>query len=178
MYHFSLDSTDYQGYTLVVHSEGYPYVSSARKMAAPVRFLTSNKEFNELTDTNALRKKVESFWLERTNDDKERAKELIGDFYKRVEYANQYFSCHQEGWQTDRGMIYLIFGAPEAIFKSESGETWNYGDGGGQSDLSFTFSKVGNPFSNNDYRLSRSPSYKTYWYSAVEAWRMGRAYAY
>ena len=33
-----------------------------------------------------------------------------------------------------------------------------------------------NIFTENDYKLERSPMYKSSWYKAVDAWRSGRAY--
>jgi len=177
MYHISTDTSDYIGYTLVAHEKAYPKVFSAEGMAAPLRYLTSNREFNAINDTAIIREKVEEFWLERAGD-KEKTRKLIESFYGRVAYANEFFSCHLEGWQSDRGMVYLIFGPPEVIFKSNTSETWTYGEDSKSNSLTFTFSRVVNPFSNNDFRLTRSPSYKTYWYSAVEAWRMGRTYSY
>jgi hypothetical protein len=35
---------------------------------------------------------------------------------------------------------------------------------------------VDNPFSDNDFKLQRSPGYKSNWYRAVDAWRSGRVY--
>ena len=36
--------------------------------------------------------------------------------------------------------------------------------------------KMENPFTENDYKLQRSPMYKSSWYRAVDSWRSGRAY--
>jgi isocitrate dehydrogenase kinase/phosphatase len=38
----------------------------------------------------------------------------------------------------------------------------------------FIYTKVENPFTDNDYILNRSESYKEIWYRNVDAWRMGR----
>ncbi len=43
--------------------------------------------------------------------------------------------------------------------------------------LSFSFEKVENPFTNNDYALSRNQLYQSSWYKAVESWRNGRVYS-
>jgi hypothetical protein len=42
--------------------------------------------------------------------------------------------------------------------------------------LSFTFVKLDNPFSDNDYALQRSANYRNLWYNAVDLWREGRVY--
>jgi hypothetical protein len=35
---------------------------------------------------------------------------------------------------------------------------------------------VVNPFTDNDFTLSRAPVYESHWYRAVDIWRSGRAY--
>ena len=47
-----------------------------------------------------------------SNHDKslERAKELIKNYYGRLQHANLFFTSYLEGWKTDRGMIFMIFG--------------------------------------------------------------------
>jgi hypothetical protein len=81
-----------------------------------------------------------------------------------------------EGWQTDRGMIYIIFGSPGTIYRSDESESWIYGTPNSTLALNFFFVKVKNPFTENDFTLTRSPSYESNWYRAVEIWRQGRAY--
>jgi len=41
--------------------------------------------------------------------------ELMNEYYYRVNVADQRFSGHRDGWRTDRGMIYIIYGEPDAI---------------------------------------------------------------
>ncbi|MCD6446946.1 MAG: GWxTD domain-containing protein, partial [Candidatus Marinimicrobia bacterium] len=41
--------------------------------------------------------------------------ELMNEYYYRVHVANQRFSGHREGWRSDRGMIYVIYGDPDAV---------------------------------------------------------------
>ena len=41
--------------------------------------------------------------------------ELMNEYYFRVNVANQRFSGHREGWRSDRGMIYILYGEPDAI---------------------------------------------------------------
>ncbi len=40
--------------------------------------------------------------------------ELMNEYYYRVYVANQRFSGQREGWRSDRGMIYIIYGEPDA----------------------------------------------------------------
>lgn len=41
--------------------------------------------------------------------------ELMNEYYYRVHVVNQRFSGHREGWRSDRGMIYIIYGEPDAV---------------------------------------------------------------
>ena len=41
--------------------------------------------------------------------------ELMNEYYYRVHVANQRFSGYKEGWRSDRGMIYVIYGDPDAV---------------------------------------------------------------
>ena len=118
---------------------------------------------------------IENFWLTHGGNE-ERSRLLIKKYYGRVRDANKYFASYTEGWRTDRGMIYTIFGMPNSIYKSPESESWTYGTVNSSLALNFFFIKVNNPFTENDYSLSRSPSYESNWFRAVEIWRQGRAY--
>ena len=124
-----------------------------------------------------IKKNVDNFWL-KIGGSPQRAKELIQAYYSRVKYANTFFSSYLEGWKTDRGMCYMIYGEPDIVYKSTSSETWIYGEEGVYSSLSLVFTKVTNPFTNNDFRLNRSTSLKSSWYRSVEFWRQGRIITY
>ena len=41
--------------------------------------------------------------------------ELMNEYYYRVHVANQRFSGHRDGWRSDRGMIFVIYGEPDAV---------------------------------------------------------------
>ncbi|MDZ7797839.1 MAG: GWxTD domain-containing protein [Candidatus Marinimicrobia bacterium] len=41
--------------------------------------------------------------------------ELMNEYYYRVQRANQRFSGQREGWRSDRGMIFIIYGEPDAV---------------------------------------------------------------
>jgi GWxTD domain-containing protein len=43
------------------------------------------------------------------------AKDFMEEYYGRVEYATKNFTGFTEGWKTDRGMIFILYGAPETI---------------------------------------------------------------
>jgi len=174
-YHFQVDSSGRNGFSLFHFSETFPNIKKAEDMIPPLRFITSRQEYDELMASTNKKAAVEKFWLDCTGNT-DRAREIIRKFYNRVQDANEYFSSYLEGWKTDRGMIFLIYGAPNIMYRTANSETWIYGEENNLNSLQYTFSKVNNPFSDNDYALERSEIYRQSWYMAVDVWRQGRAY--
>jgi GWxTD domain-containing protein len=41
--------------------------------------------------------------------------ELMEEYYSRVEYANKNFKHYLDGWRTDMGMVFIIFGSPNNV---------------------------------------------------------------
>jgi len=176
MYHIMADSNDIEGLTLFRFDESYPNITQTYQMVTPLRYISCNDEFQKLITSKSPKPDVDNFWLTAATGSKDRARELIRNYYNRIQDANRYFTSYEEGWKTDRGMIYLIFGPPNSIYRSSEGETWTYGEERNYMALSFTFVKLDNPFSDNDYALQRSANYRNLWYNAVDLWREGRVY--
>ncbi|HQI70459.1 MAG TPA: GWxTD domain-containing protein [Bacteroidales bacterium] len=170
IYHFQTDTSKKDGFTLFRFAEEFPQISSAREMLGPLRYITTKKEFNDLIMMKNTKSAIDNFWLDKAGNT-DRAKELIRIFYNRVQDANRFFSSYTEGWRTDRGMIYIIFGQPNSVYRSPYLETWYYGEDRNILSMTLDFNKTLNPFTENDYSLERSPEYKDVWYSAVESWR-------
>tara|TARA_A100001234_G_scaffold211073_1_gene211353 strand:+ start:210 stop:1469 length:1260 start_codon:yes stop_codon:yes gene_type:complete len=60
-----------------------------------------------------------SFWKERDPTPNTSINELMEEYYIRVNYVNEYFNMSwREGWETDFGMIYILFGPPDQIERS------------------------------------------------------------
>jgi len=65
---------------------------------------------------------------------KEGSLDFKTEHYRRLAYANEHFACTLPGWKTDRGRIYILYGAPEGkeahpSFGSYTREFWQ---GGGE----------------------------------------------
>lgn len=174
-FHFQTDTTTKDGFTLFFSSEEFPEVKNVQNMVDPFRYLVSGKEYKKLLESAALKVEMEKFWVDWAGD-RNRARKNIQTYYNRVETANQFFSSHLEGWKADRGLIYLIYGEPNKIYKTAQLETWIYGEERNPLSITFRFLKVNNPFTENDFRLSREDYYKPSWYRSIEAWRNGRTY--
>ncbi len=172
-YHFRADTATMAGFTLFAAKEGYPAILDAQDMVAPLRYITSTKEWESLSTATDPRKEVERFWTDAAGN-RDRAREAIAAYYGRVESANRHFSGFSEGWKTDRGLVHIIFGTPSSIRLDDRGETWTYGDETNLMSLVFRFIRRDNPFSDNDLVLQRDPQLKSAWYRNVESWRNGR----
>ncbi len=174
-YHFQYDSTSHDGFTLYNFSGNFPDIKKAEDMIPPLRYITSRAEYNELIANPNKKAALDKFWLNNTGNH-DRARGLIKKYYGRVQEANNYFSSYIEGWKTDRGMIFLIYGSPNLIYHTDHTETWTYGEENNVNSTTYTFVKVNNPFTDNDYILERSAFYKQSWFMSVDAWRQGRAF--
>jgi GWxTD domain-containing protein len=119
---------------------------------------------------------IDNFWL-KLNPDIASARELIRVYYKRAYFANIYFSSYKEGWKTDRGMIYIIFGPPRLLVKDSEMEKWTYFTKKGGPIAVFVFKRSENQFTNLDYQLERSADSNAFWREAVDSWRKGKVYS-
>ena len=169
-YFFRSDTTLREGFSLFRFSEGFPELVNSRQLLGALRYITSLKEFNEMSKRPDTRSAVDSFWLV-TGGNIDRALILIRDYYSRVQRANVLFSSFTEGWQTDRGLIYIVLGPPNVVYRNNLQEEWVYGEAGNTRSMYFYFMKVENPFTNADYVLLRDPAMKQAWFMAVERWR-------
>ena len=174
-YHLKTNDKSRDGITFFVYEPSYPKIKNSEHMILATRYIMAKKEFENCISASDKKAAIDKFWVD-LGGSNERATELIRKYYGRVQEANKLFTSFQEGWKTDRGMIYMVFGAPSNVTKRKNGEIWTYGEIGNPSSIIFTFIKVINPFTDNDYTLERNEIFKMPWYQAVDMWRQGRIY--
>lgn len=155
--------------------ENFPEIKSVENMVSPMRYISTKNEYESLLSSNNQKSEMDKFWKEVAGSN-DRARTLIREYFKRVESSNNFFTSYKEGWKTDRGIIYIIYGIPNIVYKHQDYENWIYGEENNMMSMSFVFRKVNNSISGNDYVLSRSPVFKSSWYRAVDSWRSGRVY--
>ncbi|HUS86031.1 MAG TPA: GWxTD domain-containing protein [Bacteroidales bacterium] len=183
VYHFTLDTNSLEGFTFFNFGSDYPGMRNPEPMIEPLIYLINEEDMNELRSNPYPKMALDDFWLKITGNI-ERSRELIRIYYNRVLYANYFFSSYKEGWRTDRGMIYIIYGPPDKVYKTADGERWGYRKAEVRSGwgtrykvdddyLYFTFRKRENPFSDQNYTLLRSETITTYWEVAIRTWRSG-----
>ncbi len=109
----------------------------------PMKYLLTEEQRAEVKGMSyrKLGQWIEKFWEERDPTPDTRYNELLEVYFQRVSETVRLFSNrHKEGWQTDRGRIYLLYGPPEKIENRRYDThtphiTWLYPSRG----LSFTF---------------------------------------
>lgn len=174
-YHIAVDKDTKEGITAFVSDTEFPKVTTEENLVGPLRFVLSGKEFDRVLSSSDRKQTLENLWITWAGS-KEKARNSIRAYYNRVEKANEYFSSHMEGWKTERGMIYIVYGKPDKVYRTPELETWIYGDETSPMSITYYFIKVINPFTENDYLIDRQEIYKPSWYRSVNAWRDGRTF--
>jgi len=172
----SCDSNVQSGISVISTSIFYPEIKTNNELIYPLRYITSRAEFDEIAKSSFSKKLIDNFWIE-CGGSRTRGKELVASYYGRVEEANLNFTSYTEGWRTDRGMILLAFGQPNRINRNKDSETWIYSDSNGAPLLTFAFTKVSHPYSDNIYVLNRDSYLKPYWEQMVTTWRQGKIFS-
>ncbi len=171
IYLFSISRYDVNGKFVSYFNEDFPLIKRASQMIPPLRYITTINEFGRLRRAISPKLAVDSFWLA-ISPEPAQARQLIRAYYNRVFLANVYFSTYKEGWRTDRGMIYIMFGAPQIVHLLDNQEIWYYYDARNGVYIKFRFKKVRVRFT-YDYYLVPDVFYRDYWKNAVKQWRSG-----
>jgi GWxTD domain-containing protein len=133
-------------------------------------YVCTKQEFDRVKLAKGDKKAFDKVILSITGD-VGRAKTFLRSYFKRVESANQLFTSYKEGWKTDRGMIYIIFGMPDEVYAFTDREVWTYKK---QFDISFNFTKSSTIFDPDNYVLIRDKKYTEKWYEVIDLWRNAR----
>src|SRR6202451_1057154 len=78
---------------------------------------------------------IEQFWQRRNPDPDSADNTFKEEHYRRIAYTNEHFSSGIPGWKTDRGRIYIMWGAPDEIESHPSGGSYERPseEGGGET---------------------------------------------
>ena len=173
LYFLQDDTTAANGIGLLIGDDRFPKLTQPAKLVKPVLYMSTSQETSELTNSADMKKALDRYWLSLMSGNENVAKQAIRTYYKHVEEANLLFTTYKEGWKTDKGMIYIILGAPDRVQRSRDREVWVYSRRATTSELNFTFNRKPNQFVDDHYELVRYAEYQPIWYPIVEAWRTG-----
>ncbi|MEO9965653.1 MAG: GWxTD domain-containing protein [Reichenbachiella sp.] len=170
LYFIQKDTASDKGFSILSHKEHYPRAKKVEELIETLKYICTGDEFKNLNQSEDKKLAFNNFWLSHI-DDKKLASETIKKYFRSVKFANALFSDYKNGWKTDRGMIYIVFGPPERVARKEEVEIWEYKTFGG--DIKFTFAKTRNLFVQYHYSLIREKSLNKAWFTAVQKWRTG-----
>jgi GWxTD domain-containing protein len=170
LYLFQTDTSVARGYAVRAESD-YPRYSLIQNLPGPLIYICTKNEYDRLETAKGDKKAFDRTVLTITGNT-ERAKKLIRSYFRGVEMANQYFSSYKEGWKTDRGMVYIVFGPPDEVYKFFDREVWEYDNSTYKA--SFDFVKSSSVFDPDNYVLIRDKKYRDVWYQVVDLWRNAR----
>ena len=106
------------------------------KEFAEAHYIATNAEksqYEKLKGVDAKRQFIYEFWKRRNTDPVSTVNEYRRQYLQRVAYANDHFRAgNREGWQTDRGRVYIMYGQPDEVDRhpnetdSKPYEIWYY----------------------------------------------------
>ncbi len=122
-----------------------------------------DRAFRRLRTDDEREAFIEQFWLRRDPTPGTSENEFKEEHYRRIAFANDNFTAGIPGWKTDRGMVYIRYGPPDAIDSHSATpstypyQTWRYRWIEGTSTPEFEFV---DPTITGRYHLTRDPSEK------------------
>ena len=152
--------------------DDYPQYTKLASLPGPLIYITTKQEYDRLEAVQGNKRAFDRIILQITLDT-DRARTLMRSYFRRVELANRFFTSYKEGWKTDRGMVYIIFGKPDEVFRFDDREVWRY-DNERFENISFNFSRSTSLFDPDNFVLIREKKYEDTWYEVIDLWRNAR----
>lgn len=172
-YFLQLDTLTLKGQGVRAENKYFPKIRTIPVFAGPIRYLSTNEEWTELERENFSKQAIDRYWLRMTQSE-DKARKIIRSYYRRVSQANKLFTSFKEGWKTDMGMIYVLYGPPDAVYQLPEGEQWTYRAKTDIPEIKFTFVRAVNPFDPKYYQLVRDKDYARTHFQIVSKWRRGQ----
>ncbi len=102
-----------------------------------LRYVAKSEEqelMEDAPDEASKQKLFKEFWQKLDPTPATERNEAFQEYYSRIAFANRRFKSHREGWLSDMGMVYVIFGNPRNVERgsrygdSSVYEIWSYGN--------------------------------------------------
>ena len=115
-------------------NEEVPYIITGEERAS----------FKKLTTDDEREQFIESFWERRNPNPGSPENEFKEEYYRRIAYANEHYASGIQGWRTDRGRIYIMYGPADEVDSHPSGGSYTSTSGRGwRRDLHLPLGKRG-----------------------------------
>lgn len=86
------------------------------ELALYLRDMNETNTYNKLSSVDEKRRFMFNFWKRRDPDPSSLQNSFKIEYLKRITEANKLFKdSFKDGWRTDRGRIYVLYGKPESI---------------------------------------------------------------
>jgi len=131
-----VDTFQVKGSNFVTGMFGVMSVEELDDFFKKSKYISTDAEidkYESLSEEGAKRKFLTDFWEARDADANDGKNQQLVDYMKRMEISNEkYRAMGKEGWRTDRGRVYLIYGEPSEIDRypnqtdSRPYEIWSY----------------------------------------------------
>ena len=161
------DSNASTGVTILKTSPYFPELKQLIELTNSMHYILNESERRGLKNSNNLKQSFDSFWI-KTYVTKFRARNAIRYYFNWVKQANRLFTDFKQGWKTDRGMLFIVFGVPDEVYRTDNEEEWYYDNGS-----SFEFSVISTFFSPRTYALRRRIEFEEKWFEYIAAIRLG-----
>jgi GWxTD domain-containing protein len=170
LYLIQEDTTRNEGIAFRAQAD-YPRYTRLANLVAPMSYITTREEYASISASTGDKKTFDQSILAIT-ETQERARTLIRNYFRRIEQANILFTSYKEGWKTDRGMIFTIYGLPDEVRLTGEREKWKYVNRYGKAE--FEFFRAGSIFDPENYVLQRDKKHEESWYMYIDLWRKAR----
>ena len=112
-------------------------VKDLDEAVSQLMYIATNKELDHIKDATNNEEKLKrfiKFWKSIDPSPRTPKNEIMIEYYNRIKIANERYSHYVDGWKTDMGMVFIIYGNPSVIdrhpFESDAKpyEIWTYYD--------------------------------------------------
>ena len=128
--------TDEKNVSFITYKPGVSnFVHNIDLALKQMKYIMTNEERVSLKGQSKKNKEqiFYTLWKKRDPTPGTEYNEIMEEYYSRVWYANEHFDAWQPGWETDRGMIYILFGPPDEIQRTNPStsnaslfQVWSY----------------------------------------------------
>jgi GWxTD domain-containing protein len=100
-----------------------------------IQYIAEDSEMKNIRAAKTVEEKQKrflDFWKSKDPNPNTPRNEKMEEYYSRIEYANKHFAHYIEGWRTDMGMVFIIFGSPNNVDRhpfdidAKPYEVWSY----------------------------------------------------
>ena len=172
LYVIAGDTNRFDAISFVLRNSRFPNYVTADKLLEPTAYISTPLEQEQIKKQSDTKLALDKFWLGLGRNPK-RGRVFVKRFYRSVSQADSLFTSYKDGWKTDKGLVFSIYGPPDEVKKYDDCEIWRYYKTGDRRQAKMIFYPF-NSYNATDYRLKRKKNFRNGWFLEVDRWRKGR----